>query len=300
MTPKRSEYCQKLLALLLLATVSLTDGIAQDHGADDTQSLSIALPDGASVSVNVVTNNAMQPSIELDSQLAPMYDSLVSEARSGNVVAARYLGQALDICRGAFSTQSELDAAIAELRTTGNRTYGDGREPVQYNGMSTNEVESAMRKQYQFCHGISKSTALRAMDWTRQAAEAGDYYALQRLIGKIGRNNESFELWHDAFSRGYIWAAQELAYYYLNGIGADMGGVPDYFNAYVYQSIAFKFEEAAMRAGSQSPDEDIITQYNAVLDDISRRLRDDEINQAHKQMAAILRDNSNCCILPGN
>jgi hypothetical protein len=59
---------------------------------------------------------------------------------------------------------------------------------------------------------------------------------LQRWIGKIGGNNESFELWHNAFERRYIWAAQELAYY-LNGIGGGMGGVADYYNSYVYQTI---------------------------------------------------------------
>lgn len=296
----RSARRYRLMAVLA-SLLWLAVGVnAQTFDAGTaTKSLTMTLPDGEAIPITLRVMEAIRPSVNLESELAPMYDSLVAEAESGNIVAARFLGQALDICRGAFSSQSELDAAIDVLRTTGNRTYGDGREPQQYNGIATKDLESAMRKQYEFCKGISKSAAFSSLSWTKRAADAGDYYALKRWIGKIGQNNESFELWHDAFERGYVWAAQELAYYYMNGIGGGMGGVADDYNAYVYQTIAFKFEAAMMESAKTEPNTDTLAQYNVVLTRLAGKLRPGEVEQAHKKIASILSSNNNCCVIPG-
>jgi len=290
-----------ILAAVFASLLWLATGVAAQSldARASTKTVTITLPNGEAIPIAVKVNEPSRPTVDLENQLAPMYDSLVAQAENGNVIAARFLGQALDICRGAFSTQSELDAAANELRSTGNRTYGDGRESEQYNGIATEDVQNMMQQQFEYCRGISKSAALSASSWTKKAADAGDYYALQRLIGKIGRNNESFELWHDAFERGYVWAAQELVSYYINGIGGGMGGVADNYSAYVYQTIAFKFEEAMMSTAQKEANSGDIEQYNAVLTGIAGKLRLEEVDRAHDEIVSILTNNNNCCIIPG-
>lgn len=294
---QRPNFSARLLAVVSAVALAWIANVnAQDQ---DPRVLTMTLPNGTTVPFTFRVAQVAMPNVQAGEQLAPMYDDLVEQANAGNIMAARFLGQALDVCRGAFSTDAELASAIQTLRTTGFRTYGDAREPEQYNGIATSEVETAMHKQQAFCEGVSKSTAATASTWTKKAVDAGDYYALQRWIRNIGRNNDSFELWHDAFERGYVWAAQELAYYYLNGIGGGMGGKPDSFHAYVYQTIAFKFEEATLDPERSETFDATVAEYDAVLSDLAARLRPEELERAHDEIVSIMSRNRQCCVVPG-
>ncbi len=287
-------------AAALILVMSFNTTLAQSN-VETTQSATVEFPNQASVPIVLRKLHREMPNVERKDTISEMYGPLVEAANNGNIASARFLGKALRSCISAFPTQAKLDAAISILRNDGVRTYGDERESVQLNhGVDISGMEQVMRRQFELCMGITKEQADSAIDWSRSAAERGDYSALRDVVKFLGETNESFNLWHQAWNQGHVTAAQELVYYYRYGVGLDNDAGPDHYLAYLYQLIVIKIqslEHGSTATVPGSPGRLISDEYESALTAMVGLLGPGEQQKAEAEAARILADNKNCCLV---
>lgn len=140
------------------------------------------------------------------SSLKELMEPLRDAANFGDASAARMLGKGLRICRSAFRSESEMEGAISILEDRGLRNYGDGREPTLVSQDSIDDVSAIMRKQFEFCRGIS-SPILKAQNYGRQWLSSGvttlrwSNYSLDTSARIMNPSKCGTKHWHEATFR---------------------------------------------------------------------------------------------------
>lgn len=262
------------------------------------RAVAVVFPNGVSVSVQL--RGVPSPGVPISgsrARLTDFYDQLAGRALAGEAAAAHELARQLQKCKGAYSDEASLNAAIMSLREQGFVTYADGRTSIKFQhdvGIERIE-ESELRRPFEFCRGIGSAQLEDAEKWQQMAMEAGYYWAWQDWARNLRGTPQELEAWNSLWLRGHASVLQALTIRYREGVA---GSPPDYIRAYAYRLIEFGLMQAAF---SQLPSPTPTQQMMLVtVEDTVRYagsfLTPGETETAVALAVELLRNNQNCCI----
>lgn len=286
------------------AVANLNDGIAEkapvrvpDAEAPIGKDVTVRFRNGKEVQINLRQKPIPRPYFYPTERFLDLYDELELAAMSGHSAAAIQIFRSLKACQYAHRTKDELDRALERLRTDGIIEWPNGVREAETipHGIEYGPFEQSMIDSYELCEGVSDEQANDAERWARLAAEAGDYMGIRLLTEEIGKTQESYELWQQAWEQGYVNGAQAMIIYYRDGIPESLGGEPDYIRMYAFQLIRNKLHEAASQWASHSNSNKLAAMDNA-LRGTGGFLTPQEQEEAEALAAEILSEDRNCCL----
>jgi hypothetical protein len=223
-------------------------------------------------------------------------DDLEKAALTGESAAAIQLARTLKACQSAYRSESELELELERIRTEGTiRFTAKNLDPQPLPaGFNYSTYEANLRRNQVLCEGLSDEQIDSRQDWLRLAVELGDYYGTRFLTAELGKTQESFELWQQAWDDGHINGVTALILYYRRGIPEHLDGRPDYVQTYSYTLIRNKIYEASDQY-AEIPNSDRREATHADLIGIGSHLSPHEQEEAENLAADLLEANENCC-----
>lgn len=233
-------------------------------------------------------------------KFADDYSNLRNWATLGNADAATELHLLLERCQLAFSTEAELQGAVALLKRNRLLTYPQRRKPpIQLPPQADLEVsaQQLLITPYNHCQGSTPAQLAESGTWLMVAVSQDNLRARQIHAMKLGDTPQAISAWRQLWHAGHATSLQPLQILHSRGAADPIRRRPDYLHAYAYTLIELKLREAAATADPVNVHAMQIRSLRELLSHHERFLNPAQVQQAIELGARLLQDNANCCFV---
>ena len=225
-----------------------------------------------------------------------VYTTLLSLAEDGNLAAYLGLYHFLHGCRGAYKTESELEAGVADM----HQLRRDPRSSPGniHDDFNPGFTERQMRDEFARCKTVSDEAVAEREKWRQDAARSGYPPAMVDYARSIVDSNpdEALDVYTRYWELGGASGAGGRMTMYRDGWE---GVAPDPVRATAYGYISTQvtinffdsFDTPRARAGFADARQAILDYQHELLSSISPA----EFDQAYELANELLEGNPNCC-----
>ena len=287
--------------LFILACCAVSGfAIFKSVGANeaDAEKLTVVFSSNAHLTF-VARRQKYGPELAIDRTIADQLPELLTEAANGDAGTADAVAHALHYCADAYTSQTDLDAAIDVLTQTGRRTTPrpGGRTLMIPNQDSRREHAADMREQYRQCHGVTAQDISTSNRWRKLALQGGHVFASLDYAGSLGATEEGLAAWEEAWQAGSGPALHAIGTLYERGIRPLADGTPNYVEAYAHKLLHLKLQQAVTPNPQSQTRRMFLEQYQKDLDRTGGYLNPEQWETAADRAQVLMAGNPNCCIM---